>query len=231
MEEKQPSELAKVLASALAADTGEPRWSGNNYHPAHYQHMHALGVVAANYNGLEKTLKILFFVLAGEAMSGSSNFLFQKLSNNERLDLISRLYASQVKEAECIDRLDWFISGCGKCAENRNILMHSELQIPNALLSADVIFKLIKATKSGEEHFISLELAELRRVADDIYRFDKFGFDLVLYVATVRLGSAIKEFFGRRPTLPDKPVEPVLLKLHPVKDEKGTPPQPQASGE
>jgi hypothetical protein len=195
--------------------------------------MHALGVIAANYNRLESELRLLLDVFMGEQMTAAEAgaYLFERLGNAARMDLLKRLYLAQVGGTDLADRLDWFVSGYGKCAENRNILMHSEphgaacnaLQLVSAL-------ELKKASKNnpGVHNFISLELRELRQVADDIDRFDIFGFDLALYQIASERGGTIRSG-GREisPSLPDKPPEPIHLKLEPPTNAKDSSPPPQ----
>jgi hypothetical protein len=53
-------------------------------------------------------------------------YLFERLSNAERINLLKQLYTTEVGGTILADRLDWFVSGYGKWAESRNILMHSE---------------------------------------------------------------------------------------------------------
>ncbi|MEH2485631.1 hypothetical protein V1280_001570 [Bradyrhizobium sp. AZCC 2230] len=205
------------------------------YNPGLADHMHALGVTAANYNRLESELRLLLDVFMGDQMTGAEagSYLFERLSNAERMDLLKHLYISQVGGTDLSDRLDWFVSGYGICAENRNILMHSEphgatynaLQLVSAL-------QLRKASKKnpGVHNFISLELHELRQIADDIDRFASYGFDLALWRIASRSGGTIK-LANREisPSLPDKPPAPIHLTLGPLKAAEDNQPPPESS--
>jgi hypothetical protein len=210
---------------------GDEAWSGTrNYSTSLYEHIYALGVVAANYNKLESGLALLIAVLMGGAKYPASSFLFQKLSNNERLDFLKRLYTAEIKDPDLLDRLDWLVVGYAKCADNRNILMHSELERTNALDLASTL-ELKKASKSGSHNFISLGLKDLRQVADDIDRFENFVFDLVIFESARRNGG--KLFLPTReiaPSLPDRPPEPLQLKLSDQRPAKGGKSEPQSSG-
>jgi hypothetical protein len=224
-EDKQPNQLASLLR-------GEKPWSGAwKYNPGLYQHMHALGVIAANYNHLESLLGLLIAVFMGDVGETVGPFLFQKLSNSTRLDLLKQLYAAQITDTNFLDRLDWFVAGYGKCAENRNILMHSTPD--NSVTSSKIasVLELKKASKNnpGAQNFISLELGQLHRIADDIDRFDDYGFQLIVFESARRQGGKIN-LLGKEilPALPDKPLAPILLTLlsqkFPTDDQP--PPQP-----
>jgi hypothetical protein len=226
MTEDKPSALAKVLAEALATED-EQNWSWTrNYNPGLLEHMHALGVIAANYNRLESELRLLLNLFIGDAMykAHAGNYIFERLSNAQRLDLLKQLYNSAVGGFELAARLDWFVSGYGVCAENRNILMHSETSSDqaNALQIASTL-ELRKYSKNnpGSLNFISLKLSELRNVADDIDRFTQYGLDLAICEIARRSGGKIN-LAGReiQPSLPDKPPEPIHLTLAPLKDAK-----------
>ncbi|HZR74047.1 hypothetical protein [Bradyrhizobium sp.] len=232
MTDKEPSALAKALARALAVNDDGDNWSWDRrYNPGVLMHMHALGVVAANYNSLEAELRFLLNSFMGKQMTSSNagNYLFERLSNAERMDLLKRLYREQVGGTDLADRLDWFVKGFGICAENRNILMHSEPhgRTTNALQIISGL-ELRKASKSnpGVHNFISLKLEELRKVADDIDAFASFGFDLSIYQIARELGGVIRLATREiRPTLPDNPPEPVHLTLSPQRDAKDNPPR------
>ena len=223
-----------ALARALGLTEGEP-WSWTKrYNPGLFDHMHALGVIAANYNRLETVCACYLTFFMGSQMTAAEAgaYLFERLSNAEGINLLKQLYTTEVGGTILADRLDWFVSGYGKCAESRNILMHSEphgasynaLQLVSALA-------LRKASKNnpGVHNFISLELHELRQVADDIDRFATYGFELALYQIARKSGGTIT--LGDRqlsPPLPDRPPEPIHLKLGPqtnVKDSSPPPPQ------
>jgi hypothetical protein len=211
-----------ALATALLE---EEAWSWTRkYNFDLYQHMHALGVIAANYNRLESGLALLLYMFVGEAMSKAGAYLFPRLSNAERLDLLRQLYTEQITDPDFLDRLEWFVTGYGQCTENRNILMHSEPHNYYSRLKALSVLELKKASKNnpGTLNFISLELNELRQVADDIDRFDDYVFGLVLFESARRMGGKIT-LFGKEiePPLPDKPPEPIRLTLSPQKASTG----------
>jgi hypothetical protein len=88
-------------------------------------HVHALGVVSINYNTLELNLFVAtIFYLDGKAAPAA--IIFDTTRNNKRIDLLRALWAHEPL-AEVRERLNHFADGFLKCAQNRNILMHSYL--------------------------------------------------------------------------------------------------------
>src|SRR5690348_1468657 len=119
------NENPKPISALARALAGEPLWSWTrNYNPNLYEHMHALGVIAANYNRLEAQLRFLLnsFMSIPMISAQAGDYLFERLSNAERMDFLKRLYNQQVGGTNLAERLDWFIKGYGICVENRNIL-------------------------------------------------------------------------------------------------------------
>src|SRR5262249_40426973 len=84
---------------------------------------------------------------------------------------------------EALSKIDWpehakssseaFVSGFSTCAKNRNMLAHSNLAV-----GMETPIALYKTKQTDETTLATLTLEELRRVADDIYLYYKFGLDL-----------------------------------------------------
>jgi hypothetical protein len=128
----------KPLADVLAQSYDE-EWSWTrNCNPGLFQHMHALGVIAANYNRLEDDLRLLICIFLGgghRKLLKADVYLLEQLNNAERAGLLEQFYKAKLNGTELADRLDWFVFGYRTCAENRNMLMHSipHGSAPNAL--------------------------------------------------------------------------------------------------
>jgi hypothetical protein len=118
----------KPIADELAQSCDED-WSWTrNYNPALFQHMHALGVIAANYNRLEDELRFLIYLFLDgghRRLLRADVYIFEHLNNADRIGLLEQFYKEKLSGTELADYLDWFVLGYRTCAENRNMLMHS----------------------------------------------------------------------------------------------------------
>src|SRR5436309_2741829 len=109
--------LSNLYAALLL---GEKPWSWDwRYNPKLKEHMHALGVIAANYNELEGHFYRLFYLILNKFEAGS--IIFSKLSNAERIEVALKL--AEREQDNFSDLFRYFISGFGIASENRNILM------------------------------------------------------------------------------------------------------------
>jgi hypothetical protein len=180
--------------------------------------MHALGVVATNYNHLE----FMFLLLFREYMPGGSAPIvtFSHLSNFNRREVFQALLDDQERDPVTRDRLDHFVSGFDICTENRNFLMHSLTQ--NAGRGDDVRklhLELAKRAKSQptRHNVVRLSVSDIRRIANEMDTLDEYGFSLVLWLMARKTGGTLKLYGDhgpeRIPALPDKPDRPEKLDL------------------
>ena len=194
--------------------------------------MHALGVIAANYNELEGHFYQLFYATMGKMDVGK--LVFSKLNNAERMEIALKL--SETDPSPTFRELfEYFISGYGVATENRNILMHSKAHNAWPFDISVVHLTLAKPSKKSpdENNFINLDLSELRTVADDMANFAMFGWSLFYWRSAVPFGGTITWASGEKvtPSLPEKPAEPRRLVLSPQEAPAGTPPSQLSSGE
>jgi hypothetical protein len=220
------SELAKIYA------LNEPRWSWDwSFNPNLKDHIHALGVVAANYNELEGSFYRLFYLTLGKFDAGK--IIFAKLNNAERIEIA--LKVAEQETSPFREHYEHFISGYGIATENRNILLHSKAHNSWPLDVSVSHLVLAKPSKKdpSENNFITLDITELRSVADDLANFYMFGGALVYYRYAALTGGIITWENGltATPPLPDKPAPPRRLVLSPQLAPTSTPPQPEPSGE
>jgi hypothetical protein len=204
------------LSPLVRALIGDKPWSWTwKYNPNLLNHMHAFGVIAANYNDLEGQFYRLFFLTMGKMEAGK--IVFAKLNNSERAEVA--LKAAETEPAAFRALFEYFISGYGTATENRNILMHSKAH--NAWTREITMSHLILAKPSkkspDENNFVSLDVSELRAIADDMANFSGFGWDLFLWRMALLTGGKISWPDGEvtTPTLPGKPPEPRKLSLSP----------------
>jgi len=96
------------LYAALLA--GEKPWSWDwKYNPNLKEHMHALGVIAANYNELEGRFYGLFYLTFDRFEIGK--IVFSKLNNAERMDIALRIAENEPESFR--DRYIHFINAYG----------------------------------------------------------------------------------------------------------------------
>jgi hypothetical protein len=208
-----PDDEGPSEGKLLDALAGEKPWSWHlRYHPSLRDHMHALGVVAANYNHLEQTFQALFWRYSS-LDSKPALRLFQRLNNNRnRIDSIREWIESKEYNVSARGLALHFVESFETCADNRNFLMHSLTQ--GTLEQADKLV-LAKAAKRDPERTNSLHLGvdELRSVADDMFHLERFGLRLYMWWRARANGGKYRFADGREvaPTLPEKSPAPTKL--------------------
>jgi len=191
--------------------------------------MHTLGVIAANYNELEGSFYRLFFLTLGKFEVGK--IIFAKLNNAERIETALKIAENETPEFR--DRYEHFINGYGTCTENRNILLHSKAHNAWPLDIAVSRLTLAKTSKKSadENNFVSLDISELRAIADDLAALSMFGWGLFYWRFASLSGGTINWESGQSatPPLPDKPPEPRRLVLSPQSDQADSLPRLEPS--
>lgn len=224
------AETSTGLWGAIMGGAGDD-WYFRHY-PNHRDHMQALGVIAANYNDLEGAFYRLFFIIMHNVNVGK--LVFAKLNNAERMSVARK--AAEIEPAVFRPLFEYFIAGFGVATENRNILMHSKAHNAGALASlGQSHLTFAKSTKADmdENNFVSLEVQELRDIADDMANFSVFGFDLFLWRVALITKGTITWGDGKTttPTLPEKPREPRKLTLSAQEAQITVSPPQQSSAE
>lgn len=205
------------------------------YATGNVRHMHALGVISVNYNLFENSLYGLFAfpLLRAGILHADSSQLFRRLSNEQRIDFIRRGFTHGEPEDAVKDRIGHLIKYWGACFENRNHLMHSRIRyrpmnerLADALLEKPERISFQKPSKGDWAKLLhmTLDLARLRQLADEMHAGWDFSTDLHLYLLFRDYPQP-----GDKPrTLPDKPPLPDPLEALPLEDPKASPPQPQS---
>lgn len=173
--------------------------------------MHALGVVAAAYNQLEFYLWCFFRIYVGISSEMTSH-LFVTLTNNSRVDLITKSLELMERDPVCVEQVSYFLKCFNLCAESRNFLMHATVDTNDS----DTMLTLTKASRNNPttRNQANLTLDEIRGVADDCYNVVMFGHELYLWKAVQAAGGSVS-YAGTTYTqpLPDKPALPRRLNL------------------
>ena len=164
----------------------------------------AVGVVAVSYNALESLFFALFALVTG-IPSHLQSALFQRLANNERVDLVRAALGGNKWPEETIVLFEHFLAGYDICAANRNVLMHSIAGI------GEEPTPLTKFTKRGSMEVLPTSLDNIRRAADDIASFSTYGVTLAGRLMTNRMDDGRFDPAARLPW-PEKPPLPHKLR-------------------
>jgi hypothetical protein len=187
------------------------------YLPDKPSHFHALGVIATTYNFLE--YRVLGLLLLYVGFSDMTTFLFQRLKDNTaRLDLLKKAVFTGGETVEIKDAVQHFCTGFDRCAQNRNILMHSLAYDGPSSNALDQNLVFAKAAKHRLKwNRVSLSLVTLRRVADETKSFSDFGRKLFNHITTTYRREELKGPYQLPPPdkhpFPEKPELPELLSL------------------
>ena len=179
--------------------------------------MFALGVVGVKYAQLEFALSAMFSTVTGIERDMAS-LLLPRIRNNVRLNLMRERLPDHNWPTEASERVQHFIDGFNVCANNRNLLMHSNI----FTMSQDAII-LYKTSNSGKTVGKTVScnptLAEVRQVGDDMHTF--FGYGLSLS-NSINFNLIPPKLLPLPVPWPDKPPLPRNLSytgfLHPVQD-------------
>ena len=188
------------------SDPTESHYQWPRYSTGPDRHMHALGVIAINYNIFEFGLA---FLLRHYATSAVSDFFFDRINNEERVAAIAQFAKLKEDDPAVLALINHLLAYFGTCAQNRNILMHSrhsqqsrsEDALPLEKKSAQDPTKLL---------YFYLLLADLRRVADQTMRGASFLQELLKYLRA-RDSAPSPQLFAAQHPLPKKPRAPRQL--------------------
>jgi hypothetical protein len=135
--------------------------------------MFALGVVGVKYAQLEFALSGMLSTVAAMDRDATSRFISKYRNNNTRLDRMRQGLAERNWPAEIKERVSCFIDAFKVCADNRNLLMHSNI----FYMSRDAII-LYKSDNEGKTISCNPTLAEVRQAADDMNTYFDYGLAL-----------------------------------------------------
>jgi hypothetical protein len=232
----------------------EPYWPLYNTGPD--RHIHALGVIAINYNLYENSLFSIFAhpllfagITGGLWSSGISyeecQYLFWSYDNAERVAAIRFFYSKRETEPAVLECIDWLLKHWDILAEKRHLLMHSELEhiphnelLANLLSPEQAVLKLAKQSRDDwtTVNVMRLSLRNLRGIADDMHAGYLFAQNIARYLLRRDapqpreggLGGLGGFLLEPPPTLPEKPRIPRKLKMSPrPQAPEAEPPQPE----
>lgn len=211
----------------IAALLGEKPWSWHwRFNPQLHNHMHALGVVAANYNSLENTLSLLMYHYSGK-LGSMPQLLFSLLNNNHNRLTMLRCYIDENEFDPAVkEYLTYFAAAYDICAENRNFLMHGMTQSPSD--SQNLLLSKFARRDPTRLNYLELTADDIREVADDMFNFDVFGLGIFLWLRARPYGGEFKMSDGSIEK-PEWPVQPAMASRLKLLDSKPSAAPPTAS--
>ena len=220
-----PARLASLAALATRSIIGANRWCWDwRYHRNLHDHIHALGVVAANYNSLEKVFELMFEVCS-DLHQAASNKMFASLNNNRnRIDSLKSILETGNPLGREVGL--HFLRGFDICADNRNLLMHGTPYRADEKRDKLVLQKVAR-NNPQRTNYLNLKVNDIRKVADEIDRFDDFGVDCIAFISAQRTGGVVQFEDGTSiaPPLPPLPRLPDRMSLSDgPPPEEGAPP-------
>jgi hypothetical protein len=200
--------MSRPLKSSAPKESDYP-WP--RYATGPDRHMHARGIIAINYNLFEFALA---FLLQHYATPQVSDFFFDKINNQERVNAIGHFAKLKERDPAVLDLIGHLLTYFETCAQNRNILMHSQHSQGD---QSDDILPLAKRSAQDPTKllYFHLLLPHLRRVADQTMRGVVFLQELLEYVRARDVASDVEAFRLRR-QLPKKPRAPRQLRPSPA---------------
>jgi hypothetical protein len=185
------------------------------YDPSPPKHVHALGVVTAQYNMLEFSLLCLLFDY-GRLGNGTTQHLFANISNNLRLEFFKNCVNDLEQDPQIKEQAMHFADGYDLCTENRNTLAHS-MTLGSAQMEDGDLLLFSKRTKSNpvRTNNLNLRLADIRRVADEIFAFHRYGHQLHVWLLVRTHGGSVRLPDGKAfyAPSPEKPLLPSKLSI------------------
>ena len=166
----------------MASETSKsPSWP--KYETGRPDYIYALGVLSANFNDLESWLKMLLGLYV-KITPQAASYLIARLDNAGRLDLLTLCFEASPHTERIKAALRYFVKGYATCAENHNILLHSQA-IPMVNIRnrrPRVLFFKMKRKAPYTHNTYAPSVAKLRSIADSTHAFARFGSALGMFV-------------------------------------------------
>lgn len=150
-------------------------------------HLHAVGVLVANWNEVERAYQCLIqYAFLGNVKLALRTF--ELLGNDQRMAFI-RQECIPLATGEFAEHLNHFLACAGRCKENRNAIAHA-----NFNYTADVSLLKIDRGRSKDGNSVpqyNFELSELRKIADEIHAVAEYGIRIWMALEILRTNHAV----------------------------------------
>jgi hypothetical protein len=195
------------------------------YRVGNPDYIHAMGVIASVYNLLEFRFRAVFSIYIRP--NNLSYMLFAKTTNQMRLEYMQNALAASMHPDSIKGDVGHFLNGFKRCADNRNIFMHSTVAFvfgpgdercpeltPLGEQPRGVVFQKSPKDDPFRINTYHLSIEQIREQADASKRFEIYGDKLYWHI--LKNYEPIRYqtwgFPDAAPrALPDRPVLPDLL--------------------
>jgi hypothetical protein len=154
----------------------DPAKEWPSYHIGTRDHLHALGVLVANWNNIETAYQAFIQLIFPQHMQGGIR-VFQLMNNDQRIKLIKEELMPSLGLLEA-DGLDHFLKMAHICYANRNALAHAHAH-HNAF---EEKFRISQGGKNNVGAQYLFKLNDLREMADAAHATFMFGLSVWGYI-------------------------------------------------
>ena len=132
----------------------------------------ALGVICVKFVELESVFQFVFETVLGlDPDRDMGKIVFARLGTGPALQLCEDCLPQMGRSDEVKDQISHFLSAMKICAANRNYLMHSHM----AWRFGEEKTVLFKKSRTGNNSYLSIPLAQLKQVADEMNAYCTYG--------------------------------------------------------
>ncbi len=166
-------------------------WHGS-YSTSHQELIHAIGMIALQFNYMEHILRTLFLTWFDDEKTGA--IVFSKANNEVRIATFNSFVENKISFEPLAGALNHFTKTFSQAYNNRNIVMHSIVTLVKLESGNETTFhlKLQKPKKDTphkfNEYFVDRD--RLRKIADDILMVGNYGRDLVRIIFRCQIETA-----------------------------------------
>lgn len=185
-------------------------------------HLHAVGVLVAAWNQIERTYSAFFQLI----LPWENHKIFEVLGNDSRWHMINDLVAARVDPDEA-EAVRFFLKCAAICKENRNAVAHAEIDNPYKGDIIRLMKGLNKERTATREYWFTLE--SLRAMADDCFLTSTYGLNVWSSIHTRRMTHLPPEEQAKwLVALPPKFPQPRKWDQHSREEPQAAQPQPQS---
>jgi hypothetical protein len=195
------------------------------YHLGSRDHLHAVGVIVAAWNDLERAYGAMIQMLMPHNI-GAAIQISELLGNESRLAFI-REQSEKLLSKEHADHVAYFLTCAAICKENRNAIVHADMA---RIAPGETVIMLSKGRDLKQDRLKQywFEVPALRQMADEIHATSTYGMLIFAHVTIDRVRPTVPEPMRTTLALPslDKPPQPRKWHLHSLPNPAEVPPPP-----
>jgi hypothetical protein len=212
----------------------DTQWPDDYHRLTSNDYLLAFGQVALVYNLLEGAMRDIFIIIAPLPREFAEDFA-HRLNNRDLIDLLSALIQKNETDVTVREALEHCLACYDTCTENRNILLHVEVDV-----RAESMFHKRASKNARRRVKFEVSVKDMREIAEQMGHTFSYAMSLDSFLSARRAQrfnslstrSGIAAPIPRAlSTLPEKPPKPrKLTPYQPPEDRKDDPPPPRSSG-